>query len=384
MGFSTVFSQIVKVIPRTEFESWVHQYDGDRGIRSLDCWSWFGALLFGQLSGHDSIRAIERVFACSDSRFQKLGFGPVRRSTLADANHTRPLAILEQAFHYVLSRAKSMCPHKHGFRFNGDVVALDASTLQLCLSLSPWANFDSRSASVKLHTAIDLAGELPEFAIITKSTAQEMRVIRHFKNFRRGSTLLFDRGYTDFSWFNELNQNGVFFVTRMRSIYKFKVVRSMPTDRTRGYLCDQLIYFNGPKGSFYQGKLRRISFRDPDTGRKLVFLTNRFDLATSTICMLYKARWKVELFFKTLKQNLKIRKFLGNSFHAVRAQIWIALIAYLLVQIFRFQARSTISMPDAMAVLGTLLLLNEPVTRLLGALPRVIRHRPNDQLLLNV
>lgn len=205
-------------------------------LRSLDCWTWFGSLLFGQLTGHDSIRAIERIFATSDSKMRKLGLGPVRRSTLADAN------------------------------------------------------------------------------------------------------------------------------------------------RTRGHICDQVIYLKSQTGSGYEGKLRRITYRDPVTGKRLTFLTNRFDLATQTICDLYKARWKVELFFKTMKQYLRVKKFLGTSSNAVKAQILVALIAYLLVQILRFSFKTSISIANAMAVVGTLLLLNEPLSRLLGDLPRVTRHPPDPQM----
>ena len=380
MGQNTVFSQLIKLIPRTEFESWAHQYQGNKGVRSLDCWTWFGALLFGQMSGHDSIRAIERVFAHNDPKMQQLGFGPVRKSTLADANRSRPLEILEQAYYYTLQRAKAACPYRTGFRFNGEIFALDASTLELCLGLCPWARFDAKKASVRLHTAIDLAGELPDYAVIREGTAHEMRVARECMKFRRGATLIFDKGYSNYGWLSELNQKEVFFVTRARANCQFKVVESRPTDRTRGHSCDQTIYLKHQ----YRGKLRRIGYRDPDTGKKFVFLTNRFDLAVQTVCDLYKARWRVELFFKTLKQNLKIRKFLGNSFHAVKAQVWVALIAYLMIQILRFETRSSISMPAAMAVIGTLLLLKEPLSRLIGDLPRITRYPPASQLVLPI
>ena len=380
MGQSTVFSQVIKLIPRTEFEFIVRRHSGDKGVRSLDCWSWFGALLFGQLTGHDSIRAIERVFAHSQSKMNKLGFNSVKKSTLADANKNRPVEILEDLFYYLLGIANQVAPKKTGFKFSGDVFALDSSTIELCLSLCPWARFHHGKGACKLHTAIDIAANLPQFSIVTEGKKHDLTAVKDKLFFPPKSTVVFDRAYVDYEWMNSLNQNDVYFVTRCKSNCKFKVFESRKTNRTRGHICDQLIYLKSKTGEKYKGKLRRISYRDPETNKKLTFLTNRMDLATQTICDLYKSRWKVELFFKTLKQNLKIKKFLGTSSNAVKAQIMVALIAYLLIQILRFSLKSSISIPDAMAVIGTLLLLREPISRLIGRLPSVSRHPPPFQL----
>lgn len=383
---NTVFAQVVKLIPRSQFESYVNNHDGDHGVRSLDCWTWFGALLFGQLTGHDSIRAIERVFAQSDSKMKKLGFRPVKKSTLADANQTRPLGVLEDTFQYLLKKAQGLSP-KHGFRFNGHISVLDATAISLSLKLMPWSKHTSTVGGVKMHTAIDLAGELPEVVVLRPARFQDVRVARNQIRFAKGTTVIFDKGYSDFSWYEMLTDSGIFFVTRLKDNIKFKVRKTKKTDRTRGHICDQIISIKAPSARRKLNsplRLRRISYRDPDTKKKLVFLTNRFDLATQTICDLYKARWQVELFFKTLKQNLKIKKFLGTSFQAVKAQIWVALIAYLLVQIWRFMLKTHVSIPDAMAVIGTLILLKEPLTRLLGPLPRRNRHPPDRQLVLPI
>lgn len=384
MGQSTVFSQIIKLIPRTEFSSIVCKHNGDKGVRSLDCWTWFGALLFGQLTGHDSIRAIERIFATSDSKMKALGLGPVRRSTLADANRTRPLNVLEDLFKLVLGKAQALGPKKNGFRFHGQVLALDSTTIELCLNLSPWARFHHDKGATKLHTAIDIAGDLPLFTVITDGRTADIRAAREQIHFMPGTTVAMDRGYVDYTWLNSLNQSHVWFVTRTKTNCQFKVVESRPTDRTRGHICDQIIYLKSQRGRKYEGKLRRITYRDPETGKRLTFLTNRFDLATQTICDLYKARWKVELFFKTMKQYLRIKKFLGTSANAVKAQILVALIAYLLVQILRFTVKTSISIADAMAVVATLLLLKEPLKRLLGDLPRITRHPQDFQMVFNL
>ena len=383
MSKLTVFEQIIKLISRAEFEAAVNKHQGDKYTRNLDCWSWFGALLFGQMTGHDSIRAIERTFCHGHHRFSKLGFKTICRSTLADANTARPLGILEDTLDRIIARAGELCPNSHGFNFKDKIFALDASIIPLSLNLCPWAHWRRENGGVKLNTAIDIASDLPEFHVITHSKPHDLRAINYHTSFPKHATILFDRGYWCSDWLNELNRKNIYFVTRQRKNNTFKVVQSRPTNRTQGYLCDQIVYQtnkawrNYPK---YKGKLRRIKYNDPDTGNKLVFLTNRFDLPTEVICDLYKARWKVELFFKTLKQNLKIRKFLGVSLHAVKTQILVALIAYVLVQMLRFILKSTISIPDCMAVLGTLLLLREPLHKLLGQLPRVRPHPPPLQL----
>lgn len=385
MAYPPVFAQVVKLISRSKFEEIVSSHQGNARTRSMDCWTWFGALLFGQLSGHDSIRAIERVFAHQDPVMRRLGFAPVRRSTLADANAVRPVAILEALFEHCIEQAYQFAPKRHRFRFLGDVFAMDSTTIELCLKLCPWARFHHEKAgrgAVKLHTAIDVANDLPQFAVITDGRTHDIRVARTVTAFKKGDTVMFDRGYVDYAWMNDLNQAGVTFVTRAKTNCRFKVVESREHDRTRGLRADQTIYLDSQRGGRYVGKLRRVSFRDPDTGKWLVLLTNNFDLAASTICALYKARWDVELFFKTIKQNLRIKKFLGTSVNAVKSQILVAMIAYLLVQLLRFALKTSISITDAVAVIGTLLLLREPISRLLGRLPRVSRYPPTPQLSL--
>jgi len=380
MAFPTVFSQVIQLIPRAEFQTWVTKHNSDKGVRTLDSWTWFGAMLCGQITGHDSIRAIERVFAHSGKKMRAMGFESVCKSTLADANRVRSLAVLEEVFKYCLASASRFAPKKNGFRFSGDIYALDSTTIELCLSLCPWARFHHGKGAVKLHTAIDIAGDLPQFTVITEGRMHDLKAAREMIAFKPGDTVAMDRAYVDFAWMNDLNVGGVTFVTRAKKNMRFKVIKCQKTDRTRGYMADQTIALKSIAGKDYTGRLRRVSFRDPDTGKYLVFLTNNFELSYKTICALYKARWKVELFFKTLKQNLRIKKFLGTTVNAVKSQILVALIAYLLIQILRFRSKTSISIPDVMAVIGTLLLLREPISRLLGDLPRITRHPPSPQL----
>jgi putative transposase len=392
MAKISVFSQIIKLIPRSQFEEAVAKYNGDKRTRSLNCWTWFGSLIFSQLSGHDSIRALERVFEASNSETSRLGFNSICRSTLSDANARRPVEILEEIFSHSLKLATKARGHRLDFGF--PVYLLDSTFIELCLSFCPWAFFRTTSkttnstkyAGVKLHTAIDLTGHLPEFLVIKEGQEKDnrdLKVARDHFQFQPGSLVVFDRGYWSADYFNELNQANVSFVSRMRSNIRFCVEKSNEVDRTQGLICDQYIYLSGSKTKgLYEGKLRRISYRDPETNKKLTFVTNRFDLPAKTICDLYKARWQVELFFKTLKQNLKIKKFLGLSRNAVIAQIYAALICYILLMYLKLTARSNISMPELMAVVGTLLLLKLNIIELIQNKPFTTRHPPPQQLSL--
>ena len=350
---STVFSQVLQFLPKLQFQKFVDRHGGDRRVRKLDCWTWFGALLFGQLTGHNSIRAISRAFQCWKPGLSTLGFSPVCRSTLADANERRPVPILEATFYFLLQVAQQQAPNSK-FRFKGPIWAMDSTTISLCLELCPWARFHHGKGAFKLHTAIDLAGDLPQFALITEGRVHDIKAIRNL-DFPAGMTLLVDRGYVDFAWLWKLTESGVWFVTRMKDNCRYKVRDWRATNRTQGVMCDQTIVLSSQRGKDYQGKLRKVSYRDPDTGDRYTFITNRFDLSAKTIAMLYKARWQVELFFKTLKGQLSVKKFLGTSVQSVQAQIWVALIAYLLVSIIRWQSKLNWSVPETMAVLSVML-----------------------------
>ena len=390
-----VFSQIIKLIPRSHFEASVNRHGGDKRVRKLDCWTWFGALLFSQLSGHDSIRCLERVFEAGNSEVAGLGFQSVCRSTLSDANGSRPLGILKDIFGYALELATQSRGRNLDLGF--PVYLLDSTFIELCLSLCPWAYYRRsdeatgrvRYAGVKVHTAIDLTGHLPEFLVIkegTEKTNGDLKVARETFRFAPGSLVVFDRGYWSAPYFEELRRANVDFVTRPKNNrLKFRVVKSAKVNRTQGLICDQHVYLNGrgTKG-VYGGMLRKIGYRDPQTGKKLTFITNRLDLPAEIICRLYKARWQVEIFFRTLKQNLKIKKFLGLNKNAVFAQIYTALIAYVLMMYLKLTTRSSISMTELMAIVGTMLLLKHNIVALLQDQPQTRRHPPPLQLSLDL
>src|SRR3989344_1423263 len=261
MGYASVFSQIIKHIPRDTFDSIVRKHLGDKGVRTLDCWTWFGALLFGQFTGHDSIRAIERLFAHGQGKLISLGLGDVRRSTLADANRTRPVAILEDLFKELLIKVERVAPNQHRFHFKGPLYALDSTVIKLSLTLCPWARFFQSQGACKLHTAIDLANDLPQFAVITPGHRSDVAIAKQLIHFQKGATVIFDKGYFDYAWFNRFNRDAIFFVTRAKNNCQFKVVRSNPIDRTQGLICDQIIYLKSKHAQQRcLGKLRRIRY----------------------------------------------------------------------------------------------------------------------------
>lgn len=366
---STVFSQLLQQLPRFEFQKIVDRYEGDKRVRRLTTWGQFTSLLFGQLTGHNSLRAIVAGLGSARKKLYHLGIDfEIHRSTLSDANDKRDVKIFEEAFYHLLSRVQRWIPRQR-VRIKNKVLALDSTTIELCLSLSPWALFHNGKGAIKLHVALDVASDLPHFMILTAGRRQDLRIAKDLY-FAPGTFLLIDRGYINSAWLWKLTQGGVFFITRLKEGMKFKVRESFPTNRTQGIMADQTIRLTGLKGGQYEGKIRRVSFRDPQTGHWYVFLTNRFDLSAKTICDLYKARWRVELFFRTLKQQLQVKKFLGTSVNAVLAQVWVAFIAYLLLLFVKYQSKLGWTLPAIMAALTVLLFSNRPLHEIWGKVPK--------------
>lgn len=378
---NTLFSQILQLVSRHEFQNCVNQHSGDKGVRKLTCWTQFVTLLFGQITGHNSLRSMTAGINSQAHYFYHLCIVAVKRSTLSDANENRNPKILEAMFYKLLSRTQHFSPG-HKFRFKGKVLAFDSSTINLCLNLSPWAQFRRGKGAFKLHTAIDLAGNLPTFMVLTPGKVHDIQVARRIP-FIPGTTLLMDRAYIDFQWLSDLTDTGVLFVTRMKDNCQYKVRRSFDKLRSKGICADQEIRLTGVGKKKYPKLLRRISYRDPDTGKHYVFITNRFDLAAKTICDLYKARWEVELFFKTMKGQLHIDKFVGTSVNAVLWQLWTAMIAYLLVSLIRFMNKIKWSIPSTMAVLAVSLFQKTDFKRLFEKAPHErCANKGFEQLLL--
>ncbi len=336
---NTVYAQLLKLIDRHDFQS-LHEgvYRPQRKYRSLSQWGQFTTMLFAQITGRVSLRDICDTLQTQVGRLYHLGIHHVKKSTLADANNNRPAEFYQAFFEKTYQRCSTIAPGKKKFRFKNKLYSLDASTIDLCLSVFPWAKFRSTKGGVKLHTLLDHDGYIPRFARITDAKTSDLAFARTLA-LPAGSIVAADRAYIDFAWLYKLNQRKCFLVTRLKSNIKYKVIERRPVLKSKGLTSDQTIILTGTKANQCPIPLRRIGYKDPETGKQYVFLTNNFHLAAKTIADIYKSRWEVELFFKWLKQNLKIKTFLGTSKNAVMTQIWIALITMLLLCYMKFLAK---------------------------------------------
>jgi hypothetical protein len=348
--YNTVFSQLLKLIPRHEFETLAKQHHSGRSFRSASRWSQFVTMAMGQLSGRNSLRDIVENISAQTHRLYHLGSAKFSRSNLSRINENKPYALYEALFEKLLKRCQGVVPG-HQFRFKNPLYSLDASTIDLCLSVFPWAKFRTTKGAVKLHVGLNHAGYLPEFVTLTEGRKHDVTVGRILK-FPKGSIVVMDKAYNDYTWYKQLTDNGIFFVTRLKANAKYRVIERREVIQNKGLTSDQTIEFTGLQiAKKCPVRLRRIGYRDSVTGKHYVFLTNNFKLAARTIADLYKARWQVELFFKWIKQNLKIKSFVGTSKNAVMTQIWIALCMYLLLAFLKFQSKLTKSMQQILRLL---------------------------------
>jgi hypothetical protein len=333
----TLFTQIMDFLPWTTFTQIVNRYGGDRRVRTLRCTEHFRAMAFAQLTYRESLRDIEACLSAQPAKLYSMGFrGPIRRSTLADANERREWHIYADFAQRLIAQARRLYANEDlGLELTNTVYALDSTTIDLCLSVFPWALFRTTKAAVKMHTLLDLRGSIPSFIHVSDGKLHDVNVLDMLSP-EAGAIYVMDRGYVDFARLYTLNQAGAFFVIRAKSNMDAYRVYSAPTDRTAGIICDQTIALNGYYTKRdYPHHLRRVRFKDSESGKTLVFLTNQTTLQALTICDLYKSRWQVELFFKWIKQHLRIKRFFGTSENAVKSQIWIAISVYVLVAIIR-------------------------------------------------
>jgi len=333
----TLFSQVMDFVPWTSFDRLVAKYEGDLRIRTLRCTEQFRIMAFAQMTYRESLRDIEACLGAQPSKLYGMGLrGPVAKSTLADANEVRDWRLWADLAAVLIRRARKLyAGDDNGLGLADTVYALDSTMIDLCLSLFPWADFRSTKAAVKMHTLLDLRGPIPSFIHISDGKMGDALALDLIPP-EPGAIYVMDRGYVDFKRLHTFHQVGAFFVTRAKRNMKYHRVYSRAVDKTTGVGADQSIALDG----FYTKKeypehLRRISFCDPETGKRLVFLTNKFALPAVTIAALYKKRWSVELFFKWIKQNLRIKHFYGTSENAVKTQIWIAVCVYTLAAIIK-------------------------------------------------
>lgn len=378
---NTIFSQILKFVPRHEFEALANRHHSGRAFRTASRWSQFVTMAMAQLSGRNSLRDIVDSVSTQAHRLYHLGSAKMTRSNLSRINENKPHTLYEALFGKLLDRCQRLTPG-HSFRFKNKLYSLDASTIDLCLCVFPWADFRSTKGAIKLHIGLNHSGYLPEFVTITEGKTSDIEIGRML-SFPAGSIIALDRGYTDYQWYNQLSNKGIFFVTRLKSNASYKVVKRHPVLNNKGLTSDQTIILTGiGAAKDCPIQLRRIGYRDQKTGKQYVFLTNHFKLAAKTIADIYKARWQVELFFKWIKQNLKIKSFVGTSKNAVMTQIWIALCVYLLIAFIKFHAKIKQSMQQILRLLQLNLFDKRDLMALLRGDPPINKFKCDNQLTL--
>jgi len=364
----TVFSQLMDFAPAHEFRRCVERYRGNHKVKSFSCWNQFLCMAFAQLTYRESLRDIEACLRASGSRLYHVGIrGNVSRNTLAHANETRDWRIYADFAQVLIQTARTLYAEgSFGLHLKRTVYSLDSTTIDLCLSLFPWATFRKRKGAVKLHTLLDVRGSIPTVIIITPGSVHDVNILDELL-FEAGAIYVMDRGYVDFARLHRIQKSSAFFVTRAKSNFQFRRLYSRPVDQSTGLQCDQTIVLTGVNSQKrYPDKLRRIRYRDPETKKRFVFITNNFTLSASTIVKLYRARWRVDLFFKWIKQHLRIKAFYGTSENAVKTQIWIAIAVYVLVAIVKKQLHLEPSLYTILQILSVTLFEKTPILQALS------------------
>jgi hypothetical protein len=347
----SIFSQLLHLFPRIEFERLVRETRAERHARGVTCWGQFVAMLFCQLGRAHSLREICGGLASCEGKLSHLGIAAPKRSSLAYANEHRPWQLYEQLFYRLLGRCRAAVALPRKFRFKHKLVSLDSTVIDLCVSLFDWAHFRRTKGAIKLHLVLDHEGYLPTFAVVTEGKVADVKVAQGL-TFEPGTIVVDDRGYNDYRLFARWTAAGVWFVTRLKDNAVYAVVEERPVPQHRHILKDQIICLTGTKAATTcPVPLRRIEVWHPAQEEVLVFLTNQMKLGASTIAAIYKDRWQIELFFKALKQNLKIKTFVGTSANAVKIQVWTALIALLILRYLQLKARFAWSLSNLVALL---------------------------------
>ena len=379
---STILSQLLRLVSRHDFKRIEEEgFKFGRKSRSLTRWGQFVAMMFAHLTGRTSLRDIASQLGAQTRRLYHLGVRTVKRSTLSDANQGRPAEFFESVFHHLYGKCSAVAPKKR-FRFKCKLYSFDSTTVDLCLSLFPWARFRKNKGGIKLHTLLDHDGHIPAFVQVTDAKTPDLVVARLLK-LPSGSITVFDRGYIDFAWFGGLDEDDQFFVTRMKRNISYKVIERHEVERSKGLTSDQVIFLTGAKAKECPIALRRIGYRDPETGKHYVFLTNIRHLVAKTICDIYHDRWQIELFFKWIKQNLKIKTFFGTSRNAVLTQVWIALITLLLLAFYKFKAKLAQSLTQILKSLQLTLFSRRSLWELFNPFSIVQSAKAGNQLSFN-
>ena len=346
---NTIFHHMLKLIPRHHFAKLEREHGTGRPPRTFSRWHQLVHLVFMQVTSRASLRDGVAALKARFSNLYHLGVRPVARSTFADANNRRPASFFEALFGLMYRRCQPLAP-KHKFRFKNKLFSLDATVVSLCLSLFPWASFRRTKGGIKLHTLLDHDGYLPAFVAISPAREPDIKRARSL-SLPKGSIVVEDLGYTDYDRYGQLTAQKIFFVTRQKCNARYRVLARRPVNATLGLVSDETILLTGAKARECPKPLRRIVYQDPETGKVYVFLTNHFRLAAKTIADIYKERWQIEIFFRWIKQNLKIKAFIGNSENAVMSQIYAALIVYLLLCYTKFLCNLSVTLQNFMRIL---------------------------------
>ncbi|UIF87989.1 IS4 family transposase (plasmid) [Cupriavidus necator] len=361
----TLFAQVMEFVPWKTFGRIIEKHRGDAGVRTLGCADLFRIMSFAQLTWRESLRDIEVCLAANRSKLFHMGLKNVpARSTLSDALNLRDWRIYHELAMRLITRARALYASESlDIDLDATIYALDATTIDLCLSLFDWAPFRKTKAAIKMHTLLDLRGAIPAFIHISDGKLHEVNVL-DFLPIEAGAFYVMDRGYLDFARLYLVHQSGAFFVTRAKSNMNARRFYSAATDRSTGVICDQTIALNGfYSAQDYPEHLRRIRFKDPESGKTLIFLTNNTTLPPITIAALYKNRWQVELFFKWIKQHLRIKKFLGTSENAVKTQIWCAVSIYVLIAIVKKELQLNASLYTLLQILSVSVFEKTPISQ---------------------
>jgi len=351
---NSIFGQILQLISRSDFKKAVNEYKSEKHSKGFSSWTHFSAMLYAQLSGQDGLRGVENAIGSQKSLHYHLGINTVKRSTLSYANENRSHEVFKSTFESLLNKVMAKT-NGHKFRFKNPLYSIDASTIDLCLGLYDWAKFRKTKGGIKLHVKLNHSGHLPEYVNVSNADYHEVNELPKM-GLKKGDVITMDRGYTDYTKYASFCREGIYFITRMRRNARYKVVSRNDISKYPNISSDQTIKFT----IFYSKKkctyhLRRIRIKDPETGKYIVLLTNQMDWSPATIGKVYKDRWQIEIFFKTMKQKLKIKTFLGTSKNAIMIQIWTAMIAYLLLAYMKLLSKFKWTINSLMNVIPSLL-----------------------------
>jgi len=366
----TIFAQLMDFLPVYKFQKCVQQYNGHYKVKHFSCWNQFLCMAFAQLTYRESLRDIEACLRSTQRKLYHMGFrGNVSRNTLAHANQIRDWRIYADFAQILIGQARRLYANdSFGVELNQTAYALDSTTIDLCLSLFPWAKFRAHKGAVKLHTLLDLRGSIPSLVIITHGKVHDVNILDQL-SFEPGAFYIIDRGYLDFDRLYAIHQASAFFVTRTKSNFSFRRLYSRPVDKSIGVQCDQIIVLEGfYSHKAYPDKLRRIRYFDTNLNKRLIFLTNNFTLPALTIAQLFQCRWQIEIFFKWIKQHLRIKAFYGTTENAVKTQIWIAIAVYVLVAIVKKQMHLDLTLYTILQILSVTLFEKTPILEALSTI----------------